>query len=365
MAGRQAEGGVEWHLMAREESDGGELKRELERLYALHPAAFTAARDELAARLRREGRRQAAAEIKGLPRPTPSSWAVSRLMRLEPGRFQALLSAGRKARQAQRQVLAGRAAPPGPAAAQLREALRSARQLVEELRRRGLELLAAGGRTATARTADRLAADLQALAFTSGADGAVSRGWLDHDLEAPGFEVLAGLQAAAGRADAPVRRLPPPAPRPPAAPTRTTRRTPAQAPEGPTPQRATPPPPEPGSARREQARHLPAREDGARGDEAREREERRREAAELTRRRRVERQRERLARAQAAVRRAAGDSAQLRDAALAAAREAAATGRRADRARRDAERAEQRAERGRELLERARERLAHLSRRAE
>jgi hypothetical protein len=348
--------------MARKGSDGGELKPELERLYALHPAAFTAARNELAARLRREGRRQAAAEIKGLPRPTPSSWAVSRLMRLEPGRFKALLSAGRQARQAQRQVLAGRAAPPGRAAAQLREALRSARQLVEELRRRGLELLAAGGRPATSGTADRLAADLQALAFTAGADGAVSRGWLDHDLEAPGFEVLAGLQAAAGHAAAPIRRLPPPSPppRPPETPIRGAGEGGREPLERAAPGRAAPPLPQPGSTRREPAPHRPTPR-----DEARERQERRREAAERERCRQEERQRERLARAQAAVRRAAGDSAQLREAALAAAREAAAAGRRADRARREAERAERRADRGRELLERARERLAHLSRRGE
>src|SRR5260370_41250253 len=75
-----------------------------------------------------------------------------------------------------------------------------ARTLIEELRRRGLGLLGESGLPASASSADRLGADLQALAFTAGAESAIARGWLDHDLEAPGFEVLAGLHAAAGGA---------------------------------------------------------------------------------------------------------------------------------------------------------------------
>src|ERR1700688_1705446 len=102
--------------MARRGADDSRLQAELGRLYALPPAAFTAARNQLAARLRQEGRRAAAAEVKALPRPTASSWAASRLMRLEPARFRALLAAGGQARQAQRQVLHGGAAPPPPPA---------------------------------------------------------------------------------------------------------------------------------------------------------------------------------------------------------------------------------------------------------
>src|SRR5258708_2726794 len=93
--------------MARRGADDQRLQGELERLYALPPAAFTAARNELAARLRREGRRDAAAEVKALPRPTASSWATSRLMRLEPERFRALLAARGQARPGER--LAGKA----------------------------------------------------------------------------------------------------------------------------------------------------------------------------------------------------------------------------------------------------------------
>ncbi|HYL04592.1 MAG TPA: hypothetical protein VE075_01030 [Thermoanaerobaculia bacterium] len=321
--------------MARRGSDDGRLQAELERLHALPPPAFTAARDELAARLRQEGRRDAAAAVKALPRPTPSSWAVSRLMRLEPERFKALLAAGRQARQAQGQVMGGGRAVPAAPAARLREALQSARTLLEELRRRGLELLAATGRPATAASEDRLSADLQALAFTAGAESAIERGWLDHDLDAPGFEVLAGLQAAAGPAAGragprgPVARLAPPGEAPPRA--GPGRRTPAA--------EASP-------------RAGPAREESRQRQDS-ERREREHAALQLAR----DRQRARLANAEAEVQRAAAESERLAAAAATAEEAATAARRRAAEAQHEAEKAGRGAEQARRVLDRARERL--------
>jgi len=355
--------------MPRRGADDKRLQEELERLYALPPGAFTGARNELAARLRREGRRDAAAEVKTLPRPTASAWATSRLMRLEPARFRALLAAGAQARQAQRQALGGGAASNAAAAARLRDALRQARTLIEELRRRGLELLGASGSPVSSGTADRLGANLQALAYTAGAESAVARGWLDHDLEPPGFEVLAGLQAAAGGAGqratsgeepagkgaarGPVRR---PEPRPAAAG--------AESPRGGRAPRLLP-----GKPGKEEppARH-PAARDAARArlQAARERQEqarRERDRAFLQQAR--ERQRARLAEAETAVQRAAAEAERLAAAAAAAERaavaaesEAAEARQRAGEARREAERARRGAERARQLLDGAGARLA-------
>lgn len=359
--------------MAPRGVDDKRLQEELERLYALPPAAFTGARNELAVRLRREGQRAAAAEVKALPRPTASSWAASRLMRLEPARFRALLAAGGQARQAQRQVLGGGAASTAAAAARLRDALRHARTLIEELRQRGLELLGSSGSPASPSTADRLSADLQALAFTVGAESAIARGWLDHDLEAPGFEVLAGLQAAAGGAGqrAPSRERPAgkatarepirrPEPRPGGREDDEASRRPRSAQERAVPRgvpgQEEPPPRHP--AAREEAR--------ARVQAARERQElarRERDRAFLQQAR--ERQRARLAEAEAAVQQAAAESERLAAAAAAAEREAVAAEseaadarQRAGEARREAERAGRSAERARQLLDRAGELLA-------
>jgi hypothetical protein len=332
--------------MARRGSDDDGLKPELERLYALPPPAFTAARNELIARLRKEGRRDAAATVKALPRPTPSSWAVSRLMRLEPARFQALLAAGRQARQAQRQVLGGgKAVSAAAPAARLRETLQSARTLIEELRRRGLEMLAASGQPATAASADRLSADLQALAFTAGAESAIERGWLDGDLDAPGFEVLAGLQAAAGPAAARAR--------PKEAPPSKTKLVRSEGEGG------------QGAQQRRSGRAAAAeRRRSDHDDERRRRQEsllqqgrerREREQARLQEAR--DRHRARLADAEAEVRRAEAESARLESAAADAGNAATDARRRAAEAQRDAERAERGAEQARRLLDRARERL--------
>lgn len=379
--------------MARRRSADDPLAPELERLYALPPAAFTAARDELAARLRREGGRAAAAAVKALPRPTPSSWAVSRLMRLEPARFQALLAAGRQARQAQGRVIHGGRAPAagrgshrsGPAPVQdeqgarprgrspevapglqLREALATARTAIEELRRRGLELIAATGRPASAKVADQLAADLQALAFTAGAESAIARGWLDHDLEAPGFEVLAGLQAAAGPApetaaaagQARERRAPGAARARETAPGTGPRRL-----ESPPP-RSTPEVSRPARGAKPAARRPPAARLGRGGAEDRQRavEERRRQQQTRREQARTEEARERgrarVAQAEADVEREAEELAQRSAAAAAAERAAADAMRRAADAQREAERARRGAERASLLLERARARLA-------
>jgi hypothetical protein len=397
--------------MAPQGADGDPLRAELERLYALPPAGFTAARDELAGRLRREGARDAAAEVKALPRPTPSSWAINRLMRLDPGRWQALLAAGREAHRAQGQVVGGQGAAASAPAARLREALQEARRLVEELRRHGLELLAAAGRPATAQIAERLAANLQALAFTPGAEAAIARGWLDHDLEAPGFEVLAGLQAAAGRDAAP----PPQASRASPLPSRPVlaRQPPPDRPgagRGDTAQRgasrsraagsgagAAPKPR--GESRAERAPARPARSGAAdgrgapasavaaqeapagaarqapdRGRASRQRLAEERQAGrqadrqaqaarrlasvERARREREARQQERVAEAEAAAERATRELAELRSAAAAAEAHAAGLRRQAEAAGLEAERARRRADQARFTLERARQRLA-------
>ena len=50
-----------------------DLERELDRLYQLPPGEFTAARDELAKRLRDEGEREQSEEVKQLRKPPVAS----------------------------------------------------------------------------------------------------------------------------------------------------------------------------------------------------------------------------------------------------------------------------------------------------
>ncbi len=173
--------------MARKSS----LDSEIGGLYHLPMGEFTAARNSLATRLKKAGDGDGARTVRALAKPSASAWAVTQLLGREPERMGELLAAGKEARAAQRQAMAGRG---GEA---FREALERARRLVDELRREAEAILVAAGRGPSAPVVERLAADLQALAFLAGAAETIRRGYLETDLEAPGFEVLAALQLAA------------------------------------------------------------------------------------------------------------------------------------------------------------------------
>src|SRR6187401_768399 len=72
----------------------GELGDELDRLYELPLGEFTAARDDAAKRLRNEGRRELAAEVKRLRKPTLAVWLANRLAHERALDVKRLLKAG-------------------------------------------------------------------------------------------------------------------------------------------------------------------------------------------------------------------------------------------------------------------------------
>jgi hypothetical protein len=174
-------------MAAKKKTD---LDDELERLYRRPPGEFIAARNELAKQVGKSAGKAEADEVRALPKPTPSAWAVNALFEREEERMDALLAAGERARAGQKEAVAGRGAEA------LRASLEAARKLVEEMRRRGAALLAGAGIALSKAASERLAANLQALAFSPAAEAEAARRWLDRDLDPPGFEVLAGLQLA-------------------------------------------------------------------------------------------------------------------------------------------------------------------------
>lgn len=160
---------------------------EIRRLYRLPPEEFTAARNALAKELRKEKKAEAAQEVQALAKPSPSAWAVNALFEREPQKMEELAAAGRHARAAQGEAVSGRGA------AALKEALQTARRLSDDLRWEAGRILAERGRPPSREVLERISASLQALAFSPAAEEAAARGWLEDDLEPPGFEVLAGL----------------------------------------------------------------------------------------------------------------------------------------------------------------------------
>ncbi len=283
------------------------LDIEIQRLYGLPLGEFTAARNALAKQLRKDGNKEGAEEVASLPKPTVSAWAVNHLFTTDSERMEELLASGERARKALRAILSG--GDPGA----LRDAIQEARDLANELRDRAAEAVTEESRKPGPAIVDRIATNLQSLAFSPAAEPVIERGWMDVDLPPVGFEVLAGLQLA----DLPKRAAKPPKPAP----------APAKKPAEPAPK------PAPKVDRQAEAKERRERE----AEAARERREK--ETARVQ-----ERQREKLDRAQAQREEAAG---------------------RADFLRRKAEQAERSAEDLRQRLEEAERLAAEASKRAD
>ena len=312
-------------------SSKSELNAEIRDLYRLPPEEFTVARNELSTRLRKEKRTEDASEVKALPKPTPSAWAVNALFEHQGQKMDALLAAGKRARAAQREAVSGRGAE------SLREAIRLARGLADELRWEAAQILSQHGRAPNRTLVERIAANLQAIAFSPAAAEEASRGWLSRDLDPPGFEVLAGLQVAASPVVDLASRRPSPEPR------REAREKKEERAPAPRKKKVLPMP----------RRPSPDEEKAQAAEE-----ERRREAAEQARKEKeAERQRRRIAVAEEKVERARAEADPLREEAERLESEAAEARRTADKAEQAAAKARERADRAVERLTEAQEEL--------
>ena len=161
------------------------LDAEVDALFALPLGEFTAARNALARRLRKED--PAAAEgVRGLAKPTVPAWAVNQLVRREGDLVEQLLELGEAL---QKQALRG-------SVEALRDTQRQERDAVRELVLRAEALLTEAGHSQSARTLERVAATLTAGAQTEAGRAALRAGRLTEELEPTGFEALAGMAAA-------------------------------------------------------------------------------------------------------------------------------------------------------------------------
>ena len=75
-----------------------DLERELDDLFGLPAGEFTAARNDLAKRLKAAGETEQAENVRGLAKPTVPAWAVNQLARAEKSKVRRLLEAGEKMR---------------------------------------------------------------------------------------------------------------------------------------------------------------------------------------------------------------------------------------------------------------------------
>ena len=164
------------------------LERELDALYQLPLDRFTAARNELAKRLRADGQAEAARQVKALRKPTAAVWLVNRLARENELDVQRLLKAGESMTKTQAKVARGQS-PEG-----FLEARREEQRALERLARAGREL---ADREDLGRSAiDQATQTLRAAALTEEGRKLLKRGRLTEELQPPGFEALTGLTFA-------------------------------------------------------------------------------------------------------------------------------------------------------------------------
>jgi len=159
------------------------LDKELDHLYALEPGGFVAERDRLVRDLRGAGRRDEAARVKALRKPSVSAWAINQLARRERRQVDLLLDASHRLREAQQGALAGEGRR------RLDEAVRSQREALNALGEAARRILAEADR-ASETTLSRIMGTLQAAAVSPEGRELLARGRLAGDLKVTGFELL-------------------------------------------------------------------------------------------------------------------------------------------------------------------------------
>lgn len=114
-------------------------------MFGVDPAEFVSARDELARRLKADGKREEAAFVKALRRPPVPIWALNRVARDNGGAIDALLAAAADAREAQAALLEGDVDREA-----LREALAQRRTAMHDVVHRASDVIERSGRPAAA-----------------------------------------------------------------------------------------------------------------------------------------------------------------------------------------------------------------------
>jgi hypothetical protein len=168
-----------------------ELESELEDLFGRPLSEFTAARNELAKRLRKAGQDEAAERIQALKKPSVPVWAVNQLARRHPDETRKLLDAGERLRKAQEEAFGGGA---GTA---VREATVVERDAARQLTRLAHNLLSEEGRPPTRDAIERIGALLRAAAVQPESAQLLAAGRLSEEVDATGFGAVVGLAPAA------------------------------------------------------------------------------------------------------------------------------------------------------------------------
>jgi hypothetical protein len=166
----------------------------LDELYALPLERFVRERTALAKALRAEGRREDAARVAELAKPSVVAWAVNQVVRAQPEAAQALWDAGDDVVAAQERVVGGEGSGD-----ELRTAVQEERRALGPLTEAARGLITTSGRFLPEQHVQPLVETLHAAAVDPSVRDDVERGRLARPLQ------FAGIGAATG---APAERSP-------------------------------------------------------------------------------------------------------------------------------------------------------------
>jgi hypothetical protein len=160
-------------------------------LYGLPLERFTEERNTQAKMLRRERRRDEAAEVTKLRKPSVAAWAVNQLVRTQRREMEVLFDAGDALQKAQADLVAGQADP-----GTLRKAVDAERAAVDELTEKARGLLSIEGDELKASTLKRVSETLHAAALDKDARARVQDGCLHRELRHVGLGPVAASTAS-------------------------------------------------------------------------------------------------------------------------------------------------------------------------
>jgi hypothetical protein len=169
----------------------GETLEDVDRLFTLPLEEFTAARNELVKRLKREGDAEVAEQVRALAKPSVAVWTVNQLARREPQAVRSLLNLASRLRSAQERSLKGERA-----ADELRAAQAEERDVIRTLTQRAGDILREADRPASGATLEKVSSLLRAAAVAD--PTSLREGRLSGEVEVSGFDAFAGLELPKG-----------------------------------------------------------------------------------------------------------------------------------------------------------------------
>jgi hypothetical protein len=169
-----------------------ELDSEIDKLYGVPLDEFVHDRDALAKRLRREGEREAADQVKKLRKPSAGAWALNQAVRRRRKETDALLAAGERLRAAHESLMSG------GDQAELREAMREERGLASALADCAEAIASETGKSGPA-LRERVRSTLHAATVDEEAREELAKGRFVREREAVGLGPFGGAPAVPAR----------------------------------------------------------------------------------------------------------------------------------------------------------------------